>query len=388
MKLALVVDDKLNLEIPKSSRFINVALCLVREKIAVTLLGIEPDRALADLEESGLKVVTIPALNPNASKWRIRLFDWGILPLVMAVRLIRINPDCVIIRGAWLGACLIPLMRLLRKTVAYDFHGYSYKEKFAVGKKWRAVFSRWQENLSLWGANMILTTNRGLKETEIPLKYHSKVLLLFNGVNMGEFRDALSGLEVDNIKEQYHICPTKKVVAFVGFWQFWIKLEDLLESASHLPQAQILIIGEAQNIKQLRCKYSQPNIIFTGALTHSQTIKLLKIVDVAVAPYKESAYVAKIDGFFSASRKITEYLAAGKPLVISDTKGKPVYLEMDENALFYKPGNPEDLARQVQRLIDNPALYKKISENNLKLAQEFSWENVIRNSGLMDILKR
>ncbi len=387
MKLALVVNDKLNLEIPKSSRFINIALCLVKEDIKVYLLGIEPDRPIADLEESELEVATIPPLDPKAAsnKWRIRLFDWVILPWVMAVRLTRINPDCVIIRGCWFGTCLIPLMRVFGKTAIFDFHGYTYKESFIAGKKLRSFYSRWHEYFSLWGANKILAVTSGVRD-QLPLKYHSKVLLLSNGINNREFAKELSNTEANKIKKRYHLCPTEKIVGFVGHWEWWMAIEDLLNIPQYLSHVRILIVGEGVNFQKLKTKYSDNQIIFTGKVKHSHVPNLLKLMDVVVMPHKNDSHKSKIPGYFF-SRKSVEYLAAGKPIIVADIIGKEAFLKENENALFYKPGDSKDLSLQIQQLIDNPSLYEKISRNNLELAKEFSWENVIRNSGLMDILR-
>lgn len=51
--------------------------------------------------------------------------------------------------------------------------------------------------------------------------------------------------------------------------------------------------------------------------------------------------------------RIFEYLALGKPVIVPDTRGIRDYFDADE-ILFFKPGDVESLASQIQWVFDNP----------------------------------
>jgi glycosyltransferase involved in cell wall biosynthesis len=104
-----------------------------------------------------------------------------------------------------------------------------------------------------------------------------------------------------------------------------------------------------------------------------------------VLPYHRNFYKAGVKGSF-LSRKTIEYLAAGKPIIVSDIAGKDSCLKEKENMLAYQPGHPEDLARKIQQLLTDSSLYRRISQSNLRLAEEFSWERVVLNSNIINYL--
>jgi glycosyltransferase involved in cell wall biosynthesis len=67
---------------------------------------------------------------------------------------------------------------------------------------------------------------------------------------------------------------------------------------------------------------------------------------------------------------ILEAYASGLPVVSTNVGGVPDILTNRENGLLVPPGSAEALADAVSEIM-NPALYNKISEENLKKALEF-----------------
>ena len=46
-----------------------------------------------------------------------------------------------------------------------------------------------------------------------------------------------------------------------------------------------------------------------------------------------------------------------------------------ENSLVVEPQKPDDMAKAIIRLIETPELYTKFTENGIKTAKQFTWEN-------------
>ncbi len=70
-----------------------------------------------------------------------------------------------------------------------------------------------------------------------------------------------------------------------------------------------------------------------------------------------------------------EAAACGMPVLISKTAGSHELLTDRENGMVLEPKNPEDIAKKVRELLENPALYTKLSENGNKFVREnFSWQ--------------
>jgi glycosyltransferase involved in cell wall biosynthesis len=62
-------------------------------------------------------------------------------------------------------------------------------------------------------------------------------------------------------------------------------------------------------------------------------------------------------------RVAVESMSVGTPVVGSNSGGLPEIIEDEVNGLLYKPGNPQMLANQVTRLVNDPELYELISQN-------------------------
>ncbi len=281
----------------------------------------------------------------------------------------------IIARGYSL-ALLFSLLKLWRVEILYDFHGYAYKEQMVEGRMFRARFTRVFDWLSLKLADQIITIREELRE-DFPLDVQQKTILLPNGVDIEEF--AFAG--DSSILAKYSIPHDKKLVGFIGNWEAWITIEDILESAKYFgDEYEIVIIGRGKWFEEYKNSYT--SIIFTGNISHRDAIGLLKKIDVCVCPYSTHVIAKK-----RQYQKVLDYLAAGKPIVISDADSREKFLKDGENVLMYRAGDPKDLAAKVKTILNNDELRKKMSRNNLELAKQFTWKKVIARSGINNILQ-
>ncbi|MEJ7623206.1 MAG: glycosyltransferase family 4 protein [Pyrinomonadaceae bacterium] len=65
-------------------------------------------------------------------------------------------------------------------------------------------------------------------------------------------------------------------------------------------------------------------------------------------------------------------LSAGLPIITTRIRAAADYLTEPDNCLWVDPKSPVDVAEKIQTLLDAPALARKMSENNRRLAGEFS----------------
>lgn len=281
----------------------------------------------------------------------------------------------VIARGYSL-AFLLLLLKLWRKYIIYDFHGYAYKEQIVEGRRARAKITRFFDWLVLKLADLILVIREELRQG-LPADFQQKTRLLPNGVDL----EAFAAPGNDSILVKYDLPPDKKLVGFIGNWEAWIAFEDILGSARYFGgEIQLVVIGAGQRLEEYRDAY--PSILFTGVVPHQEAVALIKKMDVCICPYS-THLIAKNKSY----RKVLEYLAAGRPIVASNAEGREKFLKEGENALLYKAGEPQDLAEKVETILNDKKLYAEMSRNNLELAKEFSWGEVINRSGLIKILQ-
>ncbi len=74
-----------------------------------------------------------------------------------------------------------------------------------------------------------------------------------------------------------------------------------------------------------------------------------------------------------------EAMAAGLPLVICRTSTATEVLVDQKQALFVEPMSPEDIAKKIKVLMDDPSLYRRIAEAGQQFVKEnISWEKYTR----------
>ncbi|HRA54541.1 MAG TPA: glycosyltransferase family 4 protein [Thermoflexales bacterium] len=103
-----------------------------------------------------------------------------------------------------------------------------------------------------------------------------------------------------------------------------------------------------------------------GFIPHLEAIRRLVAADIAVYPYRDTNINrAKCSG------KVIDYMAAGKPMVVSDVGMNRVYLTDGEHALLTPPGDGAAFGAALQRLVADPAYANSLGAN----AQERLWKN-------------
>jgi glycosyltransferase involved in cell wall biosynthesis len=107
------------------------------------------------------------------------------------------------------------------------------------------------------------------------------------------------------------------------------------------------------------------------AVKHTHVPAIIHSADICVAPL---SYNDRNVTQGCCPLKIIEYMAGGRPIVAANL---PVVRELvceGVEALLFEPDNPEDLARQVLKLLDNEALAAEIGRNAASRAHhQFTW---------------
>lgn len=71
-----------------------------------------------------------------------------------------------------------------------------------------------------------------------------------------------------------------------------------------------------------------------------------------------------------------EMMATGGIAVVVPNSGNIEYLRNEENCLFYSLGNIDEAVKQIERLLNDSKLRKKLIEGGLKTAYNRDWSNI------------
>jgi len=290
----------------------------------------------------------------------------------------RTRLDVIITREWYYLILLYPFTRLQRIRMIYDMHCYRHKELLVEGKRLKSMIVAPLETLSHKLADDLMAVSQGLID-DLPLKIRKKAFLVSNGVDLDGFSDKIDPA----LLKRYDI-PASFLVGFVGNWMEWVDVDCLLEASRKLRKGiKVIIIGKCYGDMELdSLKKRYPEVIFTGRIPHHEVLQFLSRIDLAILPYKKVNVLKHL-----SVRKTFEYLAAGKPLVMSRSDmNEREFLIEEKNAIYYEPEDSADLARAIEELAGDRRKLASMARANRRLAKSFSWENAVKGSLLSKIM--
>ena len=153
-----------------------------------------------------------------------------------------------------------------------------------------------------------------------------------------------------------------RLACFIGRHVRYKGLEVLMEAAARIPDLSVAVAGEGPRTcyaKELAQSLNiTDRVFFLGLLSEPEKIWLLHASDVFVFPSTE------ITEAFGISQ--LEAMAAGVPVVSSNLPtGVTDVAVHEETALLAAPSDPEDLAKQIRRILDTPHLAETLTKNAL-----------------------
>ncbi len=192
----------------------------------------------------------------------------------------------------------------------------------------------------------------------------SKIQVILNGV---DGLVPVSAAEKNELRARFGVKPGEKVVSIVARLEdikghdYFIEAADMLLSEG--VNARFFIAGTGSYEMNLREKVRSmgrdDKIIFTGFIPDVD--KLMNITDVqANASY----------GTEATSLALLEGMSLGVPAVVSDFGGNPGVIGDGKNGFVVAKQNSAALMIGIKKLLNDEALYKKMSRNCISVFKE------------------
>jgi len=224
-------------------------------------------------------------------------------------------------------------------------------------------------------ADVIQTISNYLADFARSMGYKGGIEVIPNGVDTKHFEQNYLENELLDLKNKLNkkdgdifIITTSRLVVknAVG---------DIIKALSELPEnIKFIILGQGYEenslkklVKEIRV---EERVQFLGYVSHEEMPKYLKVSDVFIRP-------SISEGF---GNSFIEAMAAGLPVVATPVGGIVDFLKDGETGLFCKVQNPESIAEQVKKLIDNPELKNKLVENASRMVKDkYEWDLVAKD---------
>jgi glycosyltransferase involved in cell wall biosynthesis len=201
-----------------------------------------------------------------------------------------------------------------------------------------------------------------------------RVHVIRNAVDTARFTPAVPPTQLPGLPDGAF------VIGFSGSLKAWHGLDTLLPAfralRKLLPSAHLLVVGEGPRKAWVEGYAAgtglEDAITLTGWVGHDELPGLIARMDVATAPYPDTA------GHYFSPLKLYEYLAMGRPIVASGIGQTAQVLDGTGAALLVVPGDPASLTQALLRLAQDPGLAAKLARNSTTEGRKHDWTDNAR----------
>ncbi len=264
-----------------------------------------------------------------------------------------------------LRACLLPALRGL--PTVFEAHTLTALQ----GRQDRWILRRLQQAPGF----------RGLVAVSQALADDLRDVLAIDERRILVAHDAVRLNRGDHHSSEPRTASTPVRVGYTGSLYPGKGADILLSVAADCPWAHFEIAGgpeaRADDLRLRADRDGIRNVTIHGEIAPTEARSLQQRCDVLVAPFSrriESDSGVDISRWTSPM-KLFEYMASGRPIVISDLPVLREVLRPDLDALMVPPEDSEALALALRRIADDPELGARLAASALeRVTNEFTWE--------------
>ena len=217
----------------------------------------------------------------------------------------------------------------------------------------------------------IVAVAEGIKEHFVRLGIPTeKFLVVPNGVNTEIF----SPMNASECRKILGL-PNSPLITFVGAFRVYQGLEYAIKAMPHIlecfPDAKLVLVGDSevkdgfqfrptrQDLEAIAAELGvSEHIRFTGFVPQERVVFYINASGVCIAP--------TINVAARCSIKLFEYMACGKPVVITATRDTDEIARKSDGILTAKPSDPRDLSRKIVMLLKDSEKRRVMGEQALR----------------------
>ena len=343
---------------------------------SVTVLTQLPPGTLEDEVVNGVRIIRIPAPQPQAPREPTELVEWVTgLNFAMAAAAARVveavEPDVIhahdwVVSGAANALRLaagVPLVTTIHATEAGRHQGWIH------GTVSTTIHQREFQLTNL--SQRVIACSQRMRDAVITLfgSSPSAVDVIPNGINVAEWAVAEEDVEVARQRWSAH----ENLVVFVGRLEWEKGVQTLIDAMPLLATAHVhLVIAgtgsyEAALVEQTHELIDAGIITFTGWLPAQELHALQAAADVIVVPsrYEPFGLVALEAG------------ALDVPVVVANTGGLSDVVDDGAAGFMFESGNAAALARAMDEALgDRLEAGRRVAEMRSRLETIYRWDTI------------
>ena len=215
-------------------------------------------------------------------------------------------------------------------------------------------------------AKAVVANSQGLKELALNTSPSQEIGVIYNGIDVSEFEPNLDSTIDDedstNDNEIRVVCVSR-LIERKGINYLIEAIEKLKDK-----QIQLILVGEGKQEDTLKklvddLKISD-KVDFKGYVDHDQIAEIYRNSDIFVLPSLNEGM----------SNALLEALAAGLPVIVTDTGGTSELL--DGNGVLIPMADSDAIAEAIRGFVDEPVGRRQMGLKSREIAEGMSWMRV------------
>ena len=245
---------------------------------------------------------------------------------------------------------------------------------FLLSKK--KIISDWLKKAFYRRAETIITVSPLIKDKLIE-RYNLEgkdIEVVSNGADTELF----CPLDKDTSKTQLKLSQGAKYICFVGNLTAWQGLDSLINAAPLIieqnPDIRFLIVGDGIMRGELERMTKENNtheyFIFVGSVPFTDVPLYINSSELCVALFSLNRKCSPL--------KVFEYLACGRPVIISDLGDDTQLFEKCAAVYFLRSQNPLDISNMVTDVLKKYCSEENSTKSRKFIVENYTWKDTAR----------
>ena len=290
--------------------------------------------------------------------------------------------EALLIKQVWENVPLLCYQEFFYNTRGFD-HRFDKREKEENnwGRDARIIFKQANPLIMLEQSDWNITPTK-FQRSSFPSVYKNKFSVIHDGVDI-ETIEKTGKKEKIKFKDSI-ICENDKVVTFVNRnIEPYRGCETLIKAVPGIlaieKNVKVVIVGNEEGVsygkanegeswkkrfmREIEGKYEKDRLIFTGSIGYEEYLKVLKM----------SSCHVYLTYPFVLSWSMLEAMSIGLPVIGSNTEPVLEVIENEKNGIITDFFDENELAKNVERVINDGELRRHIGENaKITIEQKYS----------------
>lgn len=143
-----------------------------------------------------------------------------------------------------------------------------------------------------------------------------------------------------------------------------------------IPNIKLVFVGEGRIYKSLKRRVKilelSENVIFVGRVPYKDLPRYFLLGDIFAMPSRSRFFGLEVEGLGIV---YLEASASGLPVLAGASGGAPDAVKVNETGIITNGDDPKEIATDLLKLLNNPALAKSLGVNGRKWVEEnWSWD--------------